>query len=543
MRILSAFNPPSPAIVFLISSAACIPSHAEKSILIPTTVSFVRLHPSEAWITRSGSSLIREAGIHRIAIAKLPTDLKLDDIRLSVRGPAGTRLGEITLDPSPTVYQSWPEWKRMEARLSQIAQESSLNESQKSQLATQRRFAQELASSQLQNAQQQLGSGHLQPHAVMDVLDFIQTRQLELGRLNLSLEEEGQKLEQEKTELQNACQKLQAEATANANIATAEIELKEAGPIEVSLAYRSGQASWNSTYEARLSADRTKLEFVAFAAIHQETGENWENVSIELANMDANPSISLPTVPVAPNLSHLEEKRTQAYPRLPEGNFRRANLAVMRIPGNVEIRKNEKQRFRLTSVDLVPRCQYLAIPRQSPDVHLVALVTPPMDFPLAEGTPVDLLHGTERLGTLLLERPMPGDPLHLSFGAVPGLIARRELFKRSHGEAYSPVKGNAPSKTKEREWAQSERLIVESTLPSEVVVEVQDRIVSSGTDSIRVDQDTDTTVGWNLVRPGIRRWSLHLKPNSSETIDIHTRIDAPLIGHIANAGELQLEDN
>ena len=146
-----------------------------------------------------------------------------------------------------------------------------------------------------------------------------------------------------------------------------------------------------------------------------------------------------------------------------------------------------------------------------------------------------MLQGTERLGTLQLEPQAPGEPLRLSYGPVPGLLARREVVEKHHGEVGD--------KAKEREWVFKERLEVDSTLSSPVEVEVMDRTVATGTDSVKVDQVENTTLGWETAKPGIRSWVLHLEPGGKAEVLQQTRIRGPLVGHLVNVGELALEGN
>ena len=206
-----------------------------------------------------------------------------------------------------------------------------------------------------------------------------------------------------------------------------------------------------------------------------------------------------------------------------------------KVPGTVDVPRRGPQRFRVTSLDLTPTFHYLAMPRQTSEVFLLALVTSPPGFPLMPGSPLNLMQGRERLGTLLLDPPLAGEPLRLSFGAVPGLIASRILASRGFKEVGD--------KAKEREWTFQERLVVSNTLPAEAVVEILDRQVASATESIVVDAEEGTTPGWQEPQPGLRSWTLKVAPNTQADVHLRTRIRGPLVGRLLNAGDLVLEGN
>jgi hypothetical protein len=508
---------------------------AHEPISVQTATTAVRLHPDEAWVTRSGVAQIPFAGVHRIAISRLPAGLKLEDIRITAHGPAGIRIGELTVRQSPQIFQEWEEWKHLVAEERRIEKAISYLAQKREVLATSKQFTQELTVTRTKTIQRLMGSETLNTQMILDLSDFIETRHLELGRQEARLIEESANLNMLQDQTKKAQERIQAEASANSTIVLAELETPGAGAVTLSLAFRTTQAVWHPTYEARLSSDRSRLEFVLFAAVKQETNETWAGIEMELVNQNSNENLDLPAVAVLPALNYREEKPSKASSQVPVQPLRTASFSVLRIPGKVEVRRGEEQRFRLTSLDLSPRFQYLAMPRQSHDVNLVALVVPPAQFPLVDGSSIDLLQGSERLGTLDLKVPAPGEPLHLSFGAVPGLSSRHEVIERSHAEIGD--------KNKEREWLTRERFELENTLTSTVEVEVQDREISSGTDSVKVDQTTGTTSGWSSSRPGLRSWTLQLEPSTKAALELRTRIRGPLVGRLVNLGDLVLEGN
>ncbi|HJW09299.1 MAG TPA: DUF4140 domain-containing protein, partial [Holophagaceae bacterium] len=90
---------------------------AQEPILVDTALTQVRLHPSEAWVTRAGHVRFTKPGNYRLRVAHLPEGLTLDDLRVQARGPEGTSLGEIRVGKEAAAGEEAPETKAMKAKL------------------------------------------------------------------------------------------------------------------------------------------------------------------------------------------------------------------------------------------------------------------------------------------------------------------------------------------------------------------------------------------------------------------------------------------
>jgi hypothetical protein len=145
-----------------------------------------------------------------------------------------------------------------------------------------------------------------------------------------------------------------------------------------------------------------------------------------------------------------------------------------------------------------------------------------------------LLQGAERLGTLDLESPPPGQPLRISFGGIQGI---RGSYRR-----VSQGLKEAGEKTKDREWTVKERLLITNALTRSAEVEVQDRAVTSSSGSVLVDSCNGTTPGSTELRSGVRSWVITVDAGRTEVIDLTTLIRGPLVGKLANFGDLSLEN-
>lgn len=507
----------------------------QEPMTLEAPVRRVRLHPDHAWITRRGVLQVGEAGSQRVWIRDLPTWVSLDDVRIAVRGPAGTRMGEVTLQRLTRPFTASPEWNRLSKELESVtnALEKLQHREQSSTLAE--TLFSELSEVQLSETRRLMASGGVKAQTLVDLVTALEVRRLELARGKFELDQSRAKLESQQAELQAALGRLQQEAEARPIRVGVDLEASRSGPVEVELSYRSQAASWSPTYEARLNADRTRMELVLLAAVRQQTEEDWQGVALELATQQASGALEMPATPFLPPLSFREGDPPKQGPLLETGPIAALAAFTFQIPGTVDVPRLDAQRFRVTSLDLEPTFRYLALPRGGTAVYLLALVSPPPDFPLLPGSALNLLQGQERLGALSLELPAPGEPLRLSFGSIPGVSA---WIQRTH-TGFQEV----GEKAREREWTLQERVVVTNTLGVPAEVEVQDRRVMSATESITVDDTAGTTPGWREVQPGLRTWTLKVEPGQQGQLQLHTRIRGPLVGRILHQGDLKLEGN
>ncbi len=520
---------------FLLPALMCALA-AQEPITLEAPIQRVRLHPDQAWITRLGTVQLPAAGTHRIQIKGLPKGLGLEDVRIAARGPAGSRLGELSVRQEHQPHADLPEWKRLQEELAKVdAELFQLNLRGQNQTQATSLFH-ELSEGQLRETRRRMGMGSVKPQVLLDLTAAIEARTLELERSRTALDHERMQLDARKAKLSEAQDRLQEAAEARPVRVLADIDMPRAGCVEVELTYRSATASWHPAYEARLSPDRSHLELVLLAAIKQDSEQDWAGVELELANQQASGKLESPTPPSLPALNFMEGEAPKTPVRLGiAGPATTQATLSFKVPGRVDVPRAEEQRFRVTSLDLAPTFRYLALPRQSSAVYLLALVSPPPSFPLMPGSPLNLMQGQERLGSLSLEPPAPGEPLRLSFGAVPGLSASRQVVSNGFKEVGE--------KAKEREWTLQERLVISNTLSTRAEVEVQDRRITSGTESITVTEDGEANPEAAETPTGLRAWQLKVEPGTQGFLHLRTRIRGPLVGRITQLGDLKLEGN
>jgi len=191
----------------------------------------------------------------------------------------------------------------------------------------------------------------------------------------------------------------------------------------------------------------------------------------------------------------------------------------------------EPHRFRVVARDLAPDLRLMAVPRLDPTVYQVARFATPSGIPLFPGAAIVQFAGTVRLGQTHLAMPSPGQPFELGFGPYRGV---RVSYTRVDAR-----KEQVGTFTKERQWTLKEKFEAANDTAEPVEVEVQDRILKSTVEQLKIAASPDTTPGEERS-PGVRTWTLRLQPKKGATVQLGTVIKAPLEGVLTGLEGLRL---
>jgi hypothetical protein len=519
----------------LLSSLALALS-AQAPIPLKTTLSKVTLHPDQSWILRKGIASFEKAGTFRLAISDLPPGLTVDDLQVSARGPSGTRLGEVGLRSDPKEIKETAEYLRFKHDRDALERRMQQEEVGRQALESGKQFLQSLMNAHQAELAKCMGSNLPSSSALLELASAIETRKAELAQQEWALTEEKEAIALDQKQCSDLEQQLRNQRQQAPTTALVEVTITRPGSVEIALNQRSTAASWSPTYEARLSSDRKKVELVLFASITQRTGEDWKDVALEIATREGSTRLDAPSEPQAHFLSFREGHRANGTSQ--SGSTRSLTIPSLRVAleGTADIPSgSEAQRFKVVAWEQEPTLRYLAMPRESTEVFLSADLKPPASFPLYAQAPLQLLAGTQRLGSQRLSHPTFGQPLSLSFGPYPGLTAQWRLHERKRAEVGTF--------TKEREWTFVERLEIGNATSESLQIELSDRRITSSTESLTVETDEGTTPGWKDLPNGRRSWTLTVAPSAKQTVELKTRIRAPKEGRVLNVGDLPLEGN
>ncbi len=570
---------------------------AQAPTVLNAPIQKVRVHPDEAWVTRTAKTRLSNSGIHKLKFSQLPGGLTLDDLRIQAKGPEGTRLGEILVGPDRHIVPETPESKSLLAKLEGLQQRKNLLTGQQQAATKAQEFLDQFQSSLRSDAGRPLPSAT----QLLDLNRGLEGRVAELAAQSEWRAKDLERLEKEMHELEGKWQKLRGELDTNPNPSqvTAELNLPQSGEVEVELSYRTRQARWKPAYEARLSSNGQSMELVLFASVTQSSGESWENVQIELSNSQPSRVQELPQFKAFPKLAwkaplpmpvatavvevvgysasvDKTESRSAAnfasdlsgprytppapkpMPALEPGAPVLEEAKGLARTWSLEGAKvvpsdGDAHRFRVLDESIKPTLQLVVAPRLDTTPIQVVRFEAPGRIPLFPGAPISRSVGSIRLGQGILQIPPANQPFELSFGPYEGVrasfqkLSERTPFRMTKLHTVQQSDGRQTRQfTKEEvlandpnpRWEIQERISLANDSSEELTVEVLDRAVQTQHESVTVEPLEGATPPTREVSPGVNAWLVRIPAKGHAQVDLGWSIRAPKEGELLGLREL-----
>jgi len=535
---------------------------AEAPIPLNAPIQRVRLHPDEAWVTRVGKARLPEAGTHKVVLEALPSGLRIEDLQVAAKGAAGLRLGDLAITSDVRVVTETADWKRLEGERETLREKRDGLESQGEAAQQELVFLKGLQAAHDKELSARMTYGTPNATSILEFGKSLQTRMTELLTAERRRKRDLEKLNREDQRVVAEMQKRANERRTAPSRVTVELTTAQAGEAEIELSYRTRNARWKPLYEARLAEDRSRLDLLLFASITQTTGEAWEGVRLEISNARPSRSLVVPTFSRGETVSWHKElpppspkqdlsmaysrsavaenamptQMAVAAPAPPSEPAEESTASVIEeasglaatflVEGRKEVPSDgEPHRFKVQGRELQPQLTVFASPRLDPTAYLVARFAAPGGLPLFPGSPVLRFAGNQRLGEAPLALPTAGQPFALGFGPYKSMRVAFQIVDQKLEEVGTF--------TKERQWVVRERIELVNDGKDALEVEVQDRILKSASDQVKISLQSDFTPGWTETLPGVRSWKLKLDSKERKQLELPLTVRAPKEGVIS----------
>ncbi len=556
--------------LFLFASlSAVLP--AQQVVLVEAPIARVRLHPDEAWVTRAAKVRLPAQGTYRLQLASLPTGLRVEDLQATAKGAAGLRLGDLAVASDVRVVTETAEWKKLEAERDALREKRDALEAQGEAAQQALTFLKGLQAAHDKEISSRMTYALPNATGVLELGKSLQARMAELFEAERRRARSLEKLAQEEARIEAEFRKRTGERRTAPSRVTVEVTTPREGSVDLELSYRTRSARWRPLYEARLSENRKQLDLALYASVSQGTGENWNDVRLEISNARPSRSLAVPAytsgrsvdwmkqvpVPVLAEAAAPMMRKSQAAPvqalaqnlmaaPAPEEDAQEASASVIEeasglaatflVDGGKDVPSdNEPHRFRVQAKDVSPELALFATPRLDATAYLLARFSAPGGLPLFPGAPVVRYAGNQRLGEAPLEVPAAGQPFSLGFGPYKTV---RVAFRRTDRKLEQ-----VGSFAKERQWTVREQIEVDNDGAEALDLEVQDRILKPASDQVKITALPGFAPDWTEPIPGVRSWKFKLGPKAHRQLDLPIAIRAPKDGILTGLDDLSLAGN
>ncbi len=526
------------------------------------------VYPDRARVTRRITTSL-EAGQHRLEVVDLPLTLTPESLRASGRGTARARI--LGLDVSCTFYTEPParDVSELRKRLEELQDGDKALADRAETLTAQLNLAKGLSASAAEHLSKGIGLGRSQVDDLAGLVSFVTSQMDEAAQALREVNVQRRKLSREINKLQQELDQLKAAQPTERYAASVDVEVVEKGDLELEITYVVKGARWQPLYDLRLSEagsdGEPELSLTYLGEVSQQTGENWEEVTLSLSTAKPALSAILPELkpwyvrPHAPPQPMLSMKRAASagsgvglaamapdMAALMGAEMEEAEGAVLREPPapppvmEVEAVTAEVEdsgaavtfkigrptsapgdgspcKTTVATLPLPPRLDYLTAPKLVSQTYRRATITNDTEYVLLPGR-ANIFHEGGYIGTTALKNVAPGQEFEVFLGVDERLSVERELVKR---EVDKKLLGNA----RRRRYAY--RITVRNHRDKGEKVTVFDQIPVSGHENIKVKTEQVDPEPTEKTELGILKWELSLEPNEEQTIRFDFTIEHP----------------
>lgn len=527
-------------------------------IELASRIDRVTVYPDGAVVTRLGKASLLE-GVSQIVLRGLPASVDPASIRVEAQGDGAFSIGAVDVrqvpgEARPALDQVLEgKIRALQGEKAKLAGEISAIEAKR---ATIENFG-------------KIGPDKLGPDGkvlpVADwpaVFDAIGTALVKVQGELLALRNRISDLDAEIAALEKARPLAPRASQPKRDVAIA-VEAKAPVAADISVSYRVSGASWLPVYEARLttgSSNAAEIAFTRRAELRQRTGEDWNEVAVELSTTrsaqgtrapELNPlRIAFYEPPVvyeerarAMRLEAERSAKSQALSAAPAPIAPAPDMAAaapkpaevqtasvsagayqasFKVPGRVTVPQDGSSKaVVLTQGKVKPELSARATPELEEKAYLEATFNHEDEAPLLAGE-VYLHRDGAYIGKGRLGQVAPGDKVELGFGADDRLKVTRVPVRRREND--SGWLGS--TRTDQREF----KTVIKSLHAQPVKLTVTERIPFSENSAITIEllsQSTPPTEKQVGDKRGVSAWSFELAPGAQKEIRLAYRIKYP----------------
>ena len=347
------------------------------------------------------------------------------------------------------------------------------------------------------------------------------------------------------------------------NVARVRIEAKQAGPIELDLAYVVRGPSWNPLYDIRADTKLKTVQVNYHAEVRQSTGEDWKGVALKLSTAQPNlggrePQMSpwfiqrfipqpvvvtggvvLESAPKPERAARGSANRDTvstlaasapaaltavsmdfSYARVNTGG----TAATFAIPRAYDVPSDNKPaKVAIASESFPSEFRHTCVPKLSPHVYLKAKAINKSDFPFIAGPTAVFLDGAF-VANASLDLVAPGQEFWTYLGADQSV--KVDLKDLGKVEELSGIFGKKTART-----VVSKVFKVTNGKATDVKLSIRDQVPSSNHEEIKVvyeepkyEKDTD---GFKVDQSKFVEWNLELKAGAKQDVPFRFAIERP----------------
>ena len=540
------------AALTLSAAAADIPTTAAK-------VHTVTVYGDRAEVVRHLTATI-EAGDHTLTFENLPGATDLSSVRVDGKGAftlidiRGERIQTKEV-ADERVLKLTKELEALRAQLNDLTLADNR--------ITQRKSALEKVLGRLTSVGKESANAEMDPSKWAAYLQYHVDTLAKLDQEILANGVSRNSLTLDVDRVQRELNELNAQRFKFRNVARVRIEAKQAGPIELDLAYVVRGPSWNPLYDIRADTKAKTVQVNYHAEVRQSTGEDWKGVALKLSTAQPNlggrepqmspwfiqrfipqpvtvtggtvlagaskPERAAPGSAIRDKVSTLAASAPAALTAVSmDFSYARVNTggtaATFAIPRAYDVPSDNKPaKVAIASESFPSEFRHTCVPKLSPHVYLKTKAINKSDFPFIAGPTAVFLDGAF-VANASLDLVAPGQEFWTYLGADQSV--KVDLKDLGKVEELSGIFGKKTART-----VVSKVFKVTNGKATDVKLSIRDQVPSSNHEEIKVvyeepkyEKDTD---GFKVDQSKFVEWNLELKAGAKQDVPFRFAIERP----------------
>lgn len=448
--------------LLLIFSALMIAttSNAENIVTLKSKVTAATVFLNRASVSRSATVSLT-AGQYELELPLLTADLVEESVRVSGRGSAGLKILDVKVTTEHTAEIQEEITRRIQAQMDSLQREVNKISNRIKVFENQKQFVESIQAESIKNINQSLTITRPTIQNWQDILKFIDGN---LGAIyeNIRLNEEQRRtLLLKKEALNNNLSRKNSDQDKIIKKIIVSTQVEKQGTFELQFSYFVYGASWSPMYDMRVRPDEEQMELTYQGLVRQNTGENWENISLTLSTARPMDLLVFPalspwflTMPAPEREYKLKRGKAESVVEVMDAdgvelqaginemalqNMATFSIAEVRenitsavydLPLKVNIPSDNFPHNVAIGIEEMPvNFKYLTIPKRIEKTFLQGEIVNKTQYTLLDG-PANIFINNEFINKTQINTIVPTDTFELALGIDDAIKVERHLAKK-----------------------------------------------------------------------------------------------------------------
>lgn len=249
---------------------------------IISQITNVTVYGKQALVTRRGSIELSGAD-QELVVADLPTTLKPDSVRVKRQGTTPVQILAVRTDRVFATESITPKVADLESQVKDLQEQKRGLIDRKATIQLQHQFVESFSLSAVSKFSRSLAQQETGLTEIEALLNFLGQQHGNYSTSITELIQEEQALDEQIAVLRQQLKQWQNTSPHQSFSIFVKVSAEAAGQFELEVSYMVNKASWKPMYDLQVETKQQRLTLNYLAEVEQNTGEDWQDVALELS--------------------------------------------------------------------------------------------------------------------------------------------------------------------------------------------------------------------------------------------------------------------